>query len=173
MPHGDAEQLGSNGGWTTGCCTVQFIYKEVPGGNPREIQLKFFVRAWSQFCKSCNKVGDIGTYPDEIDRLSSAYAEYLMKVFFRHVRPNAKSRPKDHRQCSVHISRHCARPARAAAASTWQEAMRGRSTRMVEGAMIDMAKGERGRVAQIPQDHPRTHRASDATFSNQLNDTSL
>jgi len=94
MPHGDAEQLGSNGGWTTGCCTVQFIFKEVPGGNPREIQLKFFVRAWSQFCKSCNKVGDIGTYPDEIDRLSSAYAEYLMKVFFRHVRPNAKSRPQ-------------------------------------------------------------------------------
>jgi hypothetical protein len=39
------------------------------------------VRAFSQYCKRCKKVGDIGTYEDEIDRISEKFCFTIARRF--------------------------------------------------------------------------------------------
>lgn len=74
-------------GWTTGCCTVQLLFKELRSKDQTSIELKFLVRAYSQYCKSCNKVGDIGTYRDETERISEKFSQQLVRMFYKDYRP--------------------------------------------------------------------------------------
>lgn len=95
-------------GWTTGCCTVQLLFKELRSKDKKRIELKFLVRAYSQYCKECNKVGDIGTYKDEIERISNRFSQYLVKSFFKEYQPprtNKMQRPSE--MARPHLSELC------------------------------------------------------------------
>lgn len=96
------------GGWTTGCCTAQILFKELKSSDKNRIELKFFVRAFSQFCKSCNKVGDVGTYKDEVERVASTFSQYLVKYFFKNYRPpRATTAQRPSEMATPHISELC------------------------------------------------------------------
>ena len=81
------------GGWTTGCCTVQLMTKTLKSSDRSRIELKLIVRAFSQYCKECKTPGDIGTYKDEIERISYVFSQNLVARFFEEYRPRRNRGP--------------------------------------------------------------------------------
>ena len=61
------------------------MFKDIPNYGKRgrnDYECKVLVRAFSQYCKLCGKHGDIGTYIDEVDRLSYIFSQRAVKYYY-------------------------------------------------------------------------------------------